>query len=29
VRAASSFVCADNGNATPALNPQAAPEYLR
>ncbi len=28
-KAASSFSCVDNGNSTPALNPMAAPEYLR
>jgi feruloyl esterase len=28
-RAASSFVCADNGNSAPALNPMPAPDYLR
>jgi feruloyl esterase len=28
-KSAASFACADNGNSAPALNPMAAPEYLR
>lgn len=28
-KSAASFVCADNGNSAPALNPVAAPDYLR